>query len=153
MTKAALQDLSVLSSSKQGLIYLTANDWALIADKASRVQFPAGDTIVARGRMVDGIYLILKGRAKVLLPTQAASRVIAAGEICGELSFLDELQASANVVADAEVDAFFLDRTTLQSLFELFPHLASRFYRSLATNLARRLREMIESKPSKAPQT
>jgi hypothetical protein len=28
-------------------------------------------------------------------------------------------------------------------MFELFPHLASRFYRSLATNLSRRLRDLI----------
>jgi CRP-like cAMP-binding protein len=149
MTKAAPQDLSVLSTSKHGLVYLSANDWALIADKAARVQFSAGDTIVTRGRAVDGIYLILKGSAKVLL-VDAFPPKIGPGEICGELSFLDEFPASAQVVAENAVEAFFLDRATLQSLFELFPHLASRFYRSLAVNLARRMREMIESKPAKA---
>jgi hypothetical protein len=34
----------------------------------------------------------------------------------------------------------------LQDLFELFPHLASRFYRSVAVNLSRRLREQIVAK-------
>jgi len=47
------------------------------------------------------------------------------------------------VVAEKEVEAYHLDRLALESLFELFPHLASRFYRSLATNLSRRLRELI----------
>ena len=130
MTKAAPQDLSVLSTSKQGLVYLSANDWALIADKAARVQFAVGDIIVARGRAVDGIY-----------------RLFAAA------LFLIVIPASAQVVAENAVEAFFLDRATLQSLFELFPHLASRFYRSLAVNLARRMREMIESKPAKAAKT
>src|SRR3979409_1806937 len=32
------QDVSVLSSAKNGLTYLTPNDWALIADKAARLQ-------------------------------------------------------------------------------------------------------------------
>ena len=37
------QEVSVLSSAKSGLVYLTANDWALIADKAVRRQFKAGE--------------------------------------------------------------------------------------------------------------
>jgi len=47
------------------------------------------------------------------------------------------------VIAEGDVEAYHLDRPTLQSLFELFPHLASRFYRSVAMNLSRRLRELI----------
>jgi CRP-like cAMP-binding protein len=60
------------------------------------------------------------------------------------MSFLEDAPASANVVAHQDVEAYHLDRPTLESLFELFPHLASRFYRSLATNLSRRLRDLIE---------
>ena len=68
---------------------------------------------------------------------------IGPGEACGEISFLDELPATANVVAKEEVWAYYLDRQTLQSMFELFPHLGSRFYQSLAAILSRRLRELI----------
>jgi CRP-like cAMP-binding protein len=46
-------------------------------------------------------------------------------------------------MAKQDVEAYHLDRSTLDSLFEIFPHLASRFYRSLAMNLSRRLRELI----------
>jgi hypothetical protein len=53
------------------------------------------------------------------------------------------------VVARESVEAFYLDRPTVQSLFELFPHLGSRFYRSLASSLSRRLRELIS--PAVAP--
>jgi CRP-like cAMP-binding protein len=72
--------------------------------------------------------------------------------VCGEISFIDELPATANVVAQEAVEAYYLDRPTLQSLFELFPHLGSRFYRSLASSLSRRLRELIGpgSDPAKA---
>ena len=55
-------DLSVLIAAKDGLVYLTANDWALIADKALRKQFKAGESIVQRERRTHGIFLILKGR-------------------------------------------------------------------------------------------
>ena len=143
------QDVSVLSAAQNGLMFLTANDWKLIADKAVRREFKRTNTIVARGKRTHGIFLLLKGSASVQIPSQS-TRHIGPGEICGEISFLDELPATANVIADEEVDAYFLDRPTLQSLFELFPHLGSRFYQSLAAILSRRLRELIDPLPEKS---
>lgn len=144
MSKASQQqDMSILTSTKNGLVYLTPNDWALIADKAGRRQFKAGDAIVTKGKRTYGVFLLLKGTAAVQIPTQGAALGISPGEACGEISFLDELPATANVVAKEDVEAYYLDRPTLQSLFELFPHLGSRFYRSLAAILSRRLRELI----------
>jgi CRP-like cAMP-binding protein len=134
----------VLSTSKNGLVYLTANDWALIADKATRLQFKPGDVIIHQGRRTHGVYLLLKGTASVKIPSQIPLPIIGPGEVCGEISFLDDLPASVTVVADeATVEAYYLDRATLQTLFELFPHLGSRFYHSLAASLSRRLRELI----------
>ena len=148
MTQSTLvRDLSTLTSAKHGLVYLTANDWALVADKATRMKFKDGEIIVSRGKRMEGVYLVLTGTARVQIPSQATAPAIGPGEICGEMSFLDELAASANVVAAGAVEAYFLDRPTLQGLFELYPHLASRFYRSLATNLSRRLRDVIDVKP------
>lgn len=143
MSRIIEQEISVLSSSKQGLIYLTANDWTLVADKASRVRFKKGEVVVQRGKRADGVYLLLAGTVRVQIPSQRAARAMGPGEICGEMSFLEDAPASAQVVADGDVEALFLDRNTLQTLFELFPHLGSRFYRSLATNLSRRLRGLI----------
>ena len=137
------QDVSVLSSNKNGLVYLTANDWALIVDKASRMKFKAGEHVVKRGRRTHGLFLLLKGTAALEIPP-GPERTIAAGEACGEISFLDDLPATANVIANDAVEAFYLDRATLQSLFELFPHLGSRFYHSLAVILSHRLRAVIE---------
>ncbi len=142
--ESANQDLSALSSSKNGLVYLTANDWALIVDKASRMEFKPGQQFVHRGMRTHGIYLVVKGNASVQLAGHGPARVIGPGEVCGEISFLDELPATADVVAKESLSAYYLDRPTLQSLFELFPHLGSRFYRSLASILSRRLRELID---------
>ncbi len=142
MAKIIGQEVSVLSSSKHGLIYLTANDWALVIDKASRVQFKEGAILIQKGKRTDGVYLLLKGSARVIIPSQA-SRTLGLGEICGEMSFLEDSAASASVIAEGDVETYHLDRATLQSLFELYPHLGSRFYHSLATNLSHRLRELI----------
>jgi CRP/FNR family transcriptional regulator, cyclic AMP receptor protein len=137
------QDLSVLSSAKHGMVYLSSNDWTLIADKAVRLQFKAGDRIIVQGKRTHGVYLVIKGAAAVQIPTQEIPPAIGPGEVCGEISFLDEQPATVDVVAKEDVEAYYLDRSTLQSLFELFPHLGSRFYHSLAASLSRRLRELI----------
>jgi CRP-like cAMP-binding protein len=137
------QDVAVLSSSKHGLVYLTANDWMLIADKATRLQFKAGDHIIEQGRRTHGVYVVVKGVASLQIPSRESSPTIHSGEVCGEISFLDELPATVSVIAKEPVEAYYLDRPTLQSLFELFPHMGSRFYHSLACSLSHRLRELI----------
>jgi CRP-like cAMP-binding protein len=142
MSKSTEQEVLVLSSSKHGLVYLTSNDWALVVDKANRVQFKEGTILIQKGKRANGVYLLLKGSARVVIPSQA-SRILGPGEICGEMSFLEDSPASASVIAEGDVEAYHLDRSALQSLFELYPHLGSRFYRSLATNLSHRLREVI----------
>ena len=138
------QDIAVLLSAKSGLAYLTANDWALISDKAARVQFKAGEQFVHRGRRTHGIYILVKGTASVQIAGHANPREIGPGDVCGEISFLDAQPATADVVAREPACAYYLGRSTLQSLFELFPHLGSRFYHSLASILSRRLREVID---------
>jgi len=137
------QDVSILSSSKNGLIYLTANDWMLIADKATRLQFKAGDQIIEQGRRTHGVYVLLKGKASVQIPSQETKPAVIPGEVCGEISFLDELPATVSVLADEAVEALYLDRPMLQALFEMYPHMGSRFYHSVASIMSRRLRELI----------
>lgn len=144
----ATPDVSILSAAKNGLVYLTPNDWTLIADKAVRREFKPGENIVQRERPTNGIFLLLRGTATVEIASYAA-RQIGPGEVCGEISLLDELPATANVIAKETVEAYYLDRATLGSLFELFPHLGSRFYHSLAAILSRRLRELIDPKSAR----
>jgi CRP-like cAMP-binding protein len=108
------------------------------------MQFKAGEQFVHRGKRTHGVYLLVKGTASVQIAGHGSPREIGPGEVCGEISFLDELPATADVVAIEPLWAYYLDRPTLLSLFELFPHLGSRFYRSLASILSRRLREVID---------
>jgi CRP-like cAMP-binding protein len=139
------QDVSVLTSAKTGLSYLTANDWALIADKAARLKYKAGDSIIQQGKRTHGVYVLLSGEASVHIPGKEILPALRPGDICGEISFLDEQPATVTVMAKEAVEAYYLDRPTLQSLFELYPHLGSRFYHSLAFSLSRRMRDVLVS--------
>ena len=107
------------------------------------MQFKVGEAIVHKGTPTNGLYLVLTGTAAVQIPSHKGPLAVSAGDVCGEISFLDELPATADVVAKDAVEAYYLDRPTLQSLFELFPHMGSRFYHSLAAILSRRVRELI----------
>ena len=137
--------LSALQDAKNRLPYLSRNDWSLIVDRAKHVTFKKGEMLVQQGKASKVLYLIAGGKVSVSVMGAQLAR-IGAGEICGEMAFLEDSIPSATATADEAVEAFAVEWKSLADLFELFPHLASRFYRSLAVNLSRRLREQLVPK-------
>jgi len=142
----------------QGLQYLSANDWALLRDKARELTFQKDQRLIHEGLAGNTLYLIKSGAARVERRNGGTSVRIAtlgAGDICGEMSFLEKISASASVIADNELIADALDASTLQSIFESFPHVGARFFRSVALTLSRRLRatsmELAKSKAAASP--
>lgn len=143
------QLLSVLQTASNRLEYLTANDWSLIVDRTKRVTFQRRETLIEQGKQAKVVYLLIKGKANVEVSKTRIAQ-IGPGEICGEMAFLENALASATVTAEEDVEACALEWPVLSDLFELFPHLASRFYRSIAVSLSRRLRDQIADKRTKA---
>jgi CRP-like cAMP-binding protein len=138
--------LTSLQSANNRLQYLTNNDWTLLVDRAKPVTFKKGDVLIQQSsQQSKTIYVIATGKVKVSI-SGAALAQIGPGEICGEMAFLEGSHPSATATAEEEVQAFGIEWQNLIELFELFPHLGSRFYRSLAVNLSRRLREQIVSR-------
>jgi CRP-like cAMP-binding protein len=135
--------LVVLQTAKNRLEYLTQNDWMLVLDRAKKLHFQKGDVLLHQARQQKLIYLMGSGRAHVQAGTKGLIAHLGPGEICGEMAFLENGVSSASVVAAEDVEAFGVEWSSLTDLFELFPHLGSRFYRSLAVNLSRRLRDQI----------
>lgn len=142
----------------KGLQFLTANDWALLRDKARELQFKKDQRLIHEGLAGNTLYVIKSGTARVERRNAAANIRIAtlgAGDICGEMSFIEKSAASASVIADEDLTADALDAATLQSLFESFPHVGARFFRSVALTLSRRLRatsaELAKSRTAAAP--
>ena len=139
---ASDQVLSILQAARNPLEYLSANDWSLILDKSKRVTFKRGESLVQQTRQVKVVYLLIKGSAKVEVSKMKIAEV-GPGEICGEMAFLENSKPSATVTATDEVEAAAIEWSALSELFQLFPHMGSRFYRSIAISLSRRLREQI----------
>jgi len=128
----------------QRLQFLTANDWVLIKAKAKERVYKLGEEIIRQGDTANNICIIRKGEASVELAASGSRTILAklgANDICGEIAFLEKGKATAAVVAsDEPVEVDELQAKDLHELFAAFPGLASRFYQSLATILAERLR-------------
>jgi CRP-like cAMP-binding protein len=126
------------------LQYLTANDWVLVQAKATQRTFKLGTEIIRQGEAANSIYIIRRGEASVQLAASGSRAILAKlgpDDICGEIAFLEKGKATAAVIAsDEQVEVDQLDAQELNALFNAFPGLASRFYQSLATILAERLR-------------
>jgi len=126
------------------LEFLTQNDWVLISAKAARRTFSRGEEIIKEGARGEGLFIVRKGTASVVLSSAGADAPLAQlgpGDICGDMAFLEKGKATASVIAAEPVEAEMIPTAELEKLFESFPGLAARFYRSLAVVLGRRLRD------------
>jgi CRP-like cAMP-binding protein len=121
------------------LEYLNPNDVALLTSKAKPMFYAPGDRLIKEGVPSPGFFMIRSGEAEVCRGNTTLA-TLSSGDVCGEMSFLEASNASASVVASNAATVEFLSAEELQAVFSAFPHLASRFYRSMALTLSRRLR-------------
>ncbi len=125
------------------LQFRTPNDWALLRDKARYVTLRKDEPLLVEGVMGKSIYILKSGTARVERKTAAGTAkvaVLGAGDLCGEMAFVEKGRYSASVVADGELTAEVFDTTALAALFEAFPHVGARFFRSVCLILSQRLR-------------
>ncbi|HEV7219098.1 MAG: Crp/Fnr family transcriptional regulator [Terriglobales bacterium] len=139
------QLMSVLRTAPDRLEYLTPNDWILIIDKSRRLNLKKDEVLIKQGKREQTIYILLEGRLRISVSGTPVATV-GPGEICGEMAYLENSLASATATVEEEGQAYAIDWAMITDLFELFPHLAYRFYRSLAVKLSRRLREQLLSR-------
>ena len=130
--------------ARNTLEFLTQNDWVLISAKAARRRYSPGEEIIKEGARGEAVFILEQGAASVVLSSAGADAPVAQlgpGDICGDMAFLEKGRASASVVAAEPVEAEVIPAAELEKLFDSFPGLAARFYRSLAVVLGRRLRD------------
>ncbi|MCU1287406.1 MAG: phcB protein [Acidobacteriales bacterium] len=138
------------------LEYLLANDKQLLASKSSRIVFQKDQVIIREGAPSKAVYFLREGAARVYrsgMSPDSRLATLTAGDVFGEMAFLEGVPASASVIADGTVTVDAIETPTLHSVFETFPHLGARFFRSVAVLLSRRLREtskqLSQARPAK----
>jgi CRP-like cAMP-binding protein len=122
------------------LEHLTANDWVLISDYASTEQYAAGQHLIREAHPIDYVFVLRKGTVVIDVAGKTIAQ-LGPGSICGEMGFLEGRPASASVIAVSEVEAERIPANKLREIFDTFPTVGHRFFKSIALNLSRRLRD------------
>lgn len=105
-----------------------------IASEGKELSYKAGDTMVDEGTTGVGFYLILDGRAEV----RKGGRVLATlgkGQFFGEMSLIDELPRSADVVAVAPTKCWALTSWAFTGLVRTNPDVALLMLKELVRRL------------------
>ncbi|HEX3953792.1 MAG TPA: cyclic nucleotide-binding domain-containing protein [Stellaceae bacterium] len=119
---------------------LTDSDVEWLARHGQRQHLRDGDVIVREGRAVDALFITLAGQLRVTLANGHEVARLRAGEIVGEIAFVDASPPSATVTAIGNAGVLALRKSVLQDRFAADSAFAARFYRALAIFLADRLR-------------
>jgi CRP/FNR family cyclic AMP-dependent transcriptional regulator len=103
---------------------------------------PGGETLIRQGVPVDALSILLEGRLAVLLgPREREIARLNAGEIVGEMSFVDARPPSATVKALEDSTVLALPKTVLNEKLGRDMGFAARFFRALAIYLSTTVRE------------
>jgi CRP-like cAMP-binding protein len=114
-------------------------DW--IGRRGLRRRVKDKEILVAEGKPVDSIIFVLQGQFAVTAKATGQIYRLGAGEIVGEMSFVDSAPPSATVTSIGDGWALFVDKQILAKKLDADPAFGCRFYRALAMFLADRLRE------------
>lgn len=131
--------------------FLTAQDWEYLQEKGELADFQKDEIILEEGSRRQVLFVIMNGSARVEKTNLGKGIVIAtmeAGDLFGEMSFLEGVPVSASIIAEEPVQVLVLKGLMLQPLLQSVPGLAIRFYQSLAVTLSRRLRETSSMLPN-----
>lgn len=118
-------------------------EWMLKAGRKQSMR--EGEVLIRQGVPVEDVYILLEGRLAVWLKLRRGEeREIArlqAGEIVGEMSFVDARPPSATVKALEGSTVFGISKAVLSAKLAADQGFAARFYRALAIYLSTTVRE------------
>lgn len=118
-------------------------EWMLAA--GTRRFVPARRTLIEQGVPVDAVFILLEGKLAVWLRSRKGPEMeiarLNAGEIVGEMSFVDARPPSATVRALEDSTVFAVSKAVLNGKLLSDSGFAARFYRALAIYLSTTVRE------------
>lgn len=118
---------------------LTEAQTLQLAGAVTKRRVKRGELIVEQGRQSRTLFIILSGRARVVMVDHRARSVILAvlepGDYIGELSLIDGKSHSANVQAEVQTDLLLLGHTEFKHCLADNPAIANSVIKGLANRL------------------
>jgi CRP/FNR family cyclic AMP-dependent transcriptional regulator len=125
--------------------HLDDDDVAWIQQACRTQAVAAGSVLIESGEVNRNVYLLLEGRCRVNAPDGKPLGTLAAGDLMGEVSFVDKRKTVARITADGGAVVGVLDEAVLTDKIETDTAFAARFYRAVASVLAFRLRRNLQA--------
>ena len=132
MTDPALVD--ALRHSRLGA-ELSDDEMHTLAENLGFRDLAQDEVLVSEGTSDDHLYVIVRGALGVVRNAGTSERVtlltLTAGDLVGELSFIDETPHYASLVASGPTRVFGLERSKLESLLVTHPQIVYRVMRAI----------------------
>jgi len=113
-------------------------DW--LARHGRKRTIAPGEILVREGLTCPSVFILLNGSMGVTIAGLGRVATLGAGEVIGELSFVDSAPPSATVTAETGCDILDVDKGVLAAQLAGNDAFARRFYQAIAMFLADRLR-------------
>jgi CRP-like cAMP-binding protein len=113
----------------------------LLAFTSERIHFSKGQRFFAQGDAADAAYVILDGKAEVVLSAAGGGEIKVAelgrNALVGEMGILSDTPRSATVIASEASSALRIDKRVFLELLMQFPQISIAVMRELASRLER----------------
>lgn len=118
-------------------------EWLM--DAGQRQSLAAGTVLVREGQPLDMLYIVLQGQLRVSIAVEGGMELsrLQAGEVVGEISFVDSRPPTATVTASEDALVLAISRQHLAAKLAHDEGFAARFYQALSVLLADRMRGMV----------
>ena len=119
---------------------LNDNDVAVLIENCEKLQFKAHDLLIDHGQKSSGIFVLLQGQCRVETTDGQLLDTLQSGDIVGEVSFVDQRNTVARVIALGDLSAAMIQEDLLRAWINRDLAFGARFYLGVARTLAYRLR-------------
>lgn len=121
----------------------------LLAFTSDRVSYNAGQTLFNQGDEGDAAYVILSGKADILVDSAAGPiKVAEAGpnSIVGEIAILCDVSRTATVRASGQLETLRIRKEDFLRLLKEFPEMTVEILRVLADRLSHTTADLIDAR-------
>ena len=121
----------------------------LIAFTSQRLSFKAGHTLFYQGDPGDAAYVVLSGSADVLVDSGSGENKVATvgpNSIIGEIAILCDVNRTATIRANSNLDVLRIDKDQFLALLAEFPEMALQVIRVIADRLSQTTEELSKAR-------
>lgn len=122
--------------------HLSDLDIEWMINNGNKVDLEAGDRLICKGEAIENLYIILSGQLSITDgESQENIAFIGAGEIVGEMSFLESRLPSVSVIATEPTSVYRISKELMNNRLTNNLEFKANFYYSISLFLSNRLRK------------